>query len=126
MKIRIQIGSNDNTILVLPAECAGTVGALLASAEVLEREGYSSPAVYKACADGVRVDYVPDSAFAKPSEELLAARKDADRERSAWHAEYQKGQKLTQELRDANAALEALRSVQGCRAPAVAHEAAQD
>jgi len=117
MKIKVQIGSSDSTVLLLPIDCAGVLGALLGNAQVMERDGWTSPAVYKPSAEGVRVDYVPDGAFEKPSEELIAARKEAERKNSDWASEYQKNKALQQELREANAALEAMRSVQGCRAP---------
>lgn len=114
MKIKITIGGNDRTAIILPSESAGLAAELMARATIFERDGYHSTSGWKRTEEGVRIEYTEGSEL-EPTHPLVEkAQKEASEKNSQWYAEYTKNQKLTKELDDLKAQLAGIQSVTSC------------
>lgn len=114
MKIKITIGGNENTAIVLPIEHAGLASQLLAQAEIYERDGYYASSGWKKAEKGVQISYTEATELEPTHPKVEEAEKEAAKQRSAWYAEHQKRQALEKQLADLSARLEAIQSVTVC------------
>lgn len=114
MKIKITVGGNDRTAIILPSESAGLAAELMARATIFERDGHYSTSGWQRAEEGVRIEYTEGSEL-EPTHPLVEkAQKEASERNSQWYAEYTKNQKLTKELDDLKAQLAGIQSVTSC------------
>jgi hypothetical protein len=115
MKIKIKIGENETTFLVLDIEHAAAAAILLANAKLYEREGYGASATLKRVTEGLSLEFIADRTLEPVDPEVIEARKEAEKQRSEWAVEYRARQKAEGELSAAKAALAALQAVTVCQ-----------
>lgn len=114
MKIKITIGGNDRTAIILPADCAGLAAELMARAIIFERDGYHSTSGWKRAEEGVRFEYTEGGEL-EPTHPLVEkAQKDADQKQGMWLREYTKNQELQKQLDALQAQLAGIQSVTSC------------
>ena len=68
MKIKITIGGNDRTAIILPADSAGLAAELMSRAAIFERDGYYSTSGWKP-----RGSYRPSTPSVTPIRSLTKA-----------------------------------------------------
>ncbi|MEN5285792.1 hypothetical protein ABE494_07550 [Stenotrophomonas lactitubi] len=114
MKIKITVGGNDRTAIILPSECAALAAELMARATIFERDGHYSTSGWKRAEEGVRIEYTEGGEL-EPTHPLVEkAQKEASEKNSQWYAEYTKNQKLAKELDELKAQLAGIQSVTSC------------
>lgn len=114
MKIKITIGGQDGTALILPIECAGLAAEVLAKGTVYQRDGYYSTSGWKKSEDGVRIEYTEAAELEPTHPKVAEAQKETEQHRKYWMDECSKTRKLEKELAESKAALAALQSVTTC------------
>lgn|GEM_PF-2513265 len=112
--IKITIGDNDRTALVLPVEHAGIAASLLASAKVFERDGYYSTSGWKPAEKGIQIAYGSGDEFEPTHPKVAAAEEALQKKNSDWYDEYRKREAAEKELRETKAALAALQATTVC------------
>lgn len=109
-KIRLTVNDNESVAILLPAEDAGVLAALLARATVYERDGYYSHSGWKAAEKGVRFDFTSGAEFSPLDPKVKEAHEAAEKKQSDWYSEYVKRQELEKERDELRAALEAVKA----------------
>lgn len=114
MKIKITIGGNDRTAIILPADSAGLAAELMSRAAIFERDGYYSTSGWKRAEEGVRIEYTEGSEL-EPTHPLVEqAQKEASEKSSMWAREYTKNQELQKQVEALQAQLAGIQSVTSC------------
>lgn len=114
MKIKITIGGNDRTAIILPIESAGLAAEIMALATIYERDGYYSTSGWNRTKNGVCIEYTEETELEPAHPLVIEAQKDAEKQRSEWYSEYQKRQDLEKQLAEVQAKLEGIQSVTSC------------
>lgn len=112
--IKITIGDNDRTALVLSVEHAGVAASLLASAKVFERDGYYSTSGWKEAEKGINLSYGSFDEFAPSHPKVVAAEKALEQKNSDWYKEYMARQAAEKKLAEVETALQVLKDATTC------------
>jgi len=115
MKIQITLADNDRIALLLPIECAPIAAQLMASAEIMERDGYYATSGWKRAEKGVQITYVQDGEIGPTDPKVEDAEKRASESNSRWYAEQNKRVAAEKDAAELRAQLEGIRSVTQCQ-----------
>lgn len=114
MKLKITIGENERTAIVLPIEHAGIAAKLLANATIYVQDGYYGYGPWKVAEQQIRIEYTDEKTLAPATKRELDALKETERKSADWLKEYQRGNDLQKQVDQLRASLETLQAAVVC------------
>jgi len=115
----VTFGPNPEIGFVFPIDQMALLTALVANAQIVKPDNeYSAEPNWKPHDALPTIRVLDNAKLQPPSEETLAARKEAEANNTRWYAEYTRHEATKKALVEANAKVEALTAVGTCRAAA--------
>jgi len=126
MKIKITIGADSGTALILSAEHAALAASLLANATVYTRDGYYDTSGWKIAEKGVRIEYTEGAELEPTHPKVAEAQKAMQTAYAGKHATDAKNAELQKQVDALTAQLAGIQSVTTCSVAAPEPEAGTD
>ncbi|MFX1724972.1 hypothetical protein [Stenotrophomonas sp. AS1] len=114
MKIKITIGADSGTALILSAEHAALAASLLANATVYTRDGYYDTSGWKIAEKGVRIEYTEGAELEPTHPKVAEAQKAMQTAYAGKHATDAKNAELQKQVDALTAQLAGIQSVTSC------------